>query len=179
LRGGKGKPAGSPKLKFDAAANSRRLARATARIDKAFDAGDTFMVNRIARARKSYMQVAQVTKGDATKAKAIYRREARYSTVNNPRNPQKSKAKPQPKGRTLPSSEAMARRTEAMLKRGVQTGNRAQQYLRDRGSMQAPLGSKLSNADGRAGRVTWANRNRLAYYANQRLNAARRSGKLS
>jgi hypothetical protein len=65
-----------------------------------------------------------------------------------------------------------------MLRRGIETGNRAQQYLRDRGSMQAELGTRLSAADGRAGRVVWSNRNRLAYYANQRLNEARRAGRL-
>jgi hypothetical protein len=76
------------------------------------------------------------------------------------------------KGGTLPHSVAMARRTEAMFKRGEQIGAKAQDYLRDRGALQAPLGSRLSNAEGRAGRVVYANRNRLAQIRMRRVNAA-------
>jgi hypothetical protein len=76
------------------------------------------------------------------------------------------------KGGTLPHSVAMARRTEAMFKRGEQIGAKAQNYLRDRGALQAPLGSRLSNAEGRAGRVVYANRNRLAQIRMRRVNDA-------
>ena len=191
--GGKGARAGKvPKLQFDAAANSRRLARATTRIDKAFDAQNTFMVNKLARARGSYMKIQGAAKGDAAKAKDIYLREPRYSTVKNPKSSLTPKSKSQGKaasrtqggkpaqgrvasrGKTLPHSEAMARRTEAMLKRGIQTGAKAQNYLRDRGALQSPVGSKAWSAEGRAGRVSWANRNRLAQIQMGRVNAARK-----
>ena len=191
--GGKGSRAGKvPKLRFDAAANSRRLARATTRIDKAFDAQNTFMVNKLARARGSYMKIQGAAKGDAAKAKDIYLREPRYSTVKNPKGsltpgsgpqttaaPRTQGGKPAQKratskGKTLPHSEAMARRTEAMLKRGMQTGAKAQNYLRDRGALQSAVGSKIWSAEARAGRVSWANRNRLAQIQMGRVNAARK-----
>jgi len=76
------------------------------------------------------------------------------------------------KGGTLPHSVAMARRTEAMFKKGEQIGTKAQDYLRDRGALQAPWGSRLSNAVGRAGRVVFANRIRLAQLRMRRVNDA-------
>lgn len=164
----------TPKLQFDDAANSRRLARATARIDKAFDEQNTFMVDKLAKVRASYMTVQTVAKGNSGRAKEMYRSAPRFATISNPRKGAKSSRQTRSKGKTLPHSEAMSRRTEAMLKRGEQIGLRAQNYLRDKGALQAPIGSRLSSAEGRAGRVAWANRNRLAQIRMQRVNTARK-----
>lgn len=78
------------------------------------------------------------------------------------------------KGRTIGHSEAYARRTEAQLRRGIETGKRAQAYLSSKDAYKAPIGSKLSNAWGKAGRVEWGSRNALNSIANKRLNEARK-----
>jgi hypothetical protein len=87
-------------------------------------------------------------------------------------------AKPvQSKGRTIGHNEAYARRSEAQLRRGIETGRRAQAYLSSQNAYAAPIGSRLSNAWGKAGRVEWGSRNALNSIANKRLNEARKNRK--
>lgn len=81
------------------------------------------------------------------------------------------------KGRTIGHSEAYARRSEAQLRRGIETGRRAQAYLSSQKAYAAPIGSRLSNAWGKAGRVEWGSRNALNSIANKRLNEARKNRK--
>ena len=78
------------------------------------------------------------------------------------------------RGRTIGHSEAYARRSEAQLRRGIETGRRAQAYLSSQNAYAAPIGSRLSNAWGKAGRVEWGSRNALNSIANKRLNEARK-----
>ena len=165
------KPAASNRLEFDRAAALRRYDRANANVFKYTDAGDAFKASRARAARDSYAAANKATGSGSQRS--LYMSQAKYSTIANPKSRQRAKTA-EAKGRTIGHGEAYARRNEAQLRRGIETGRRAQAYLSSQNAHAAPIGSRLSNAWGKAGRVEWGSRNALSSIANKRLNQARK-----
>jgi hypothetical protein len=122
----------APKLQFDAAANARRLARATANIDKAFDRRDAAAIAWIAGIRKTYMNVASWTKGDAIKARDLYRSQPKYSTIRNPK-PKPESVKPTDAGSRPAAKSAPSNANQQQTSRKSKSRNGASSAPRTAG----------------------------------------------